>query len=385
MPVSAARVVIISIFLIGGMLLAGVIMQPEASLQAWDVRESDFPANSSQEDRLAFLIRYAILAPSSHNSQPWKFNVSEDRILIYADEKRGLSVADPDQREMHISLGCALENLVIAAEHFGYSSNITYFPGEKDLVAEVELQSAAIPESDANSILFSAIKSRQTNRNPYQARSITDADMHELYSTAGHKSSRHRESLFNATLPAAAVFLSNDSAIIESFRRLVVQADDIHYSDADYKAELGRWLGQGSLGPTGLQAKAAQLELVFLDMGPQETAKDAELINSTPYIGFVCTERIGENANSSAYATRISAVIAGRTFERFWLAATARGLSLQPMSQALEVQETKEKLFGLLPSGSGNMSEVQQTFRLGYAANEGKHTPRRPLEGTIES
>jgi len=372
MPVSATRVVIISIFLIGGMLLAEVIMQPEASLQAWDVRDSDLPANSS--DRPAFLIRYAILAPSSHNSQPWKFNVSEDRILVYADERRGLSIADPDRREMYISLGCALENLAIAAEHFGYSSNITYFSGPEDLVAEVELQSTDIPESDANSILFSAIRSRQTNRNPYQARSISDADLEALYSAAGHKS------LTNASLPAAAVFLSNDSATIEGFRGLVVQADGIHYADADYKAELGHWLGQGGLGPTGLQAKAAQLALVFLDMGPDETAKDAELINSTPYIGFVCTERRGENANPS-YATRISAVIAGRAFERFWLAATALGLSLQPMSQPLEVEETKEKLSWLLPSG--NMSEVQQTFRLGYAASEGRHTPRRPLEEVL--
>ena len=105
MPVSAAKVVMISVFLIGGMLLAGVIMQPEASLLAWDVSHSDFPANSSQQDRLSFLLRYAILAPSSHNSQPWKFNVTKDEILVFADKSRWLQVADADQRELYLSLG----------------------------------------------------------------------------------------------------------------------------------------------------------------------------------------------------------------------------------------------------------------------------------------
>ena len=119
MTVSTTKVVVISIFLILGMVLAGVLMQPEASLVAWNIKEGDFPNNSSSEEKLTFLLNYAILAPSSHNSQPWKFNVTKDEILVFVDKSRRLQVADADQRELYVSLGCALENLIIAADHFG--------------------------------------------------------------------------------------------------------------------------------------------------------------------------------------------------------------------------------------------------------------------------
>jgi nitroreductase len=338
------------------MVLAGVLMQPEASLQAWNIKESYFPTNDSAEEKLTFLLNYAILAPSSHNSQPWKFNVTKDEILVFADKSRSLQVADADQRELYLSLGCALENLIIAADHFDYNCSVAYFPGEKDLVARVVLLPAAVSSRDPR--LFSAILSRQTNRNPYEMRAISEADLETIKSLSSD--------------PDAAIFLVNDSATKKSFQDLVVQANGIQYSDANYKSELGHWLGQGVMGPTGVQAKMAQLAVVFLDMGPQQTKKDALLINSTPYLGFIST------ANNDS----ISSLKAGRTLERFWLAATALGISLHPMSQALEVQQTKANLTGLLPAGSG-MMQVQQAFRLGYAKSTSEHSTRRPLKEVL--
>src|SRR5512137_2483946 len=118
MGVSAKKVVLLCLFLFLGMVLAGVIMQPKSSLEVWNLSKSDFPNSSRPEEMLVHLLKYAILAPSSHNTQPWMFNVSDDKILVFADQSRWLSVADPDRREMYISLGAAIENLIISAEHF---------------------------------------------------------------------------------------------------------------------------------------------------------------------------------------------------------------------------------------------------------------------------
>lgn len=356
MAVSTTKVVVISIFLVLGMVLAGVLMQPEASLQAWDVKESDFPVNDSREERLTFLLNYAILAPSSHNSQPWKFNVTNDCILLFVDKSRWLQVADADQRELYLSLGCALENLIVAADHFGYNSTVAYFPGEEELVAKVILESAVNSTGDPR--LFSAILSRQTNRNSYEPRAISESDLETIRSLNSDAYS--------------SIFVTSDLTIKKIFQDLVVQANGIQYSDADFKSELGHWLGQGVMGPTGLQAKMAQLAVVFLDVGPEQTEKDALLINSTPYLGFIST------ANND----RISSIKAGRTLERLWLAATALGISLHPMSQALEVTETKEGLTSLLPGPSG-MRQVQQVFRLGYAESATEHSTRRPLQEVL--
>jgi len=356
MTVSTAKVVTISIFLILGMVLAGVLMQPEASLQAWNIKESDFPSNDDAQEKLTFLLNYAILAPSSHNSQPWKFNVTKDCILVFADKSRWLQVADADQRELYLSLGCALENLIVAADHFGYNCSVAYFPGEEDLVAKVVLQPADNPSRDPR--LFSAILSRQTNRNPFEPQAISETDQETIYRLSSDAD--------------VGIFITSDSAIKKSFLDLVVQANGIQYSDAKYKSELGHWLGQGVMGPTGMQAKMAQLAVVFLDMGPQQTKKDAELINSTPYLGFISTTN-----NDS-----ISSLKAGRVLERFWLAATSLGVSLHPMSQALEVSQTKADLSRHLPAESG-MMQVQQAFRLGYAKPAKEHSTRRSLKEVL--
>ncbi|MDD2834994.1 MAG: hypothetical protein PHY05_02480 [Methanothrix sp.] len=336
------------------MVLPGLLMQPEASLQVWNVLEGDFPNNSSSEEKMTFLINYAILAPSNYNSQPWLFNVSDGEIQVFADKSAWIKVADADRREQYISLGCALENLIIAAEHFGYNCSVSYFPGPSDLVATASLTANSSSTLDSNSRLFYAITSRQTNRNPYEPKTISKADLETIKSLCSD--------------PEVGVFITDDSAVKRSFQDLVVEADGILYSNVNYKSELGRWLGLGVMGPTGLQAKIAQMAVVFLDVGPEQTKKDALLINSTPYLGFIST------ANNDS----ISSVKAGRTLERFWLGATALGISLHPMSQALETAQTKENLTGLLP-GSSDMRQVQQAFRLGYAESATEHSTRRPL------
>ena len=247
MAVSTTKVVVISIFLILGMVLAGVLMQPEASLDAWNIKESDFPPMAAQEEKLTFLLNYAILAPSSHNSQPWKFNVTNDRILVFADKSRRLQVADADQRELYISLGCALENLIVAADHFGYNSSVAYFPGAKDLVAEVVLQPAANSSGDPR--LFSAILSRQTNRNPYEPRAISQADLETIKSLSSDAD--------------VSIFITSDPAVKKGFQDLVVQANGIQYSDAEFKSELGHWLGQGVMGPRACRPRWLNWRLSF--------------------------------------------------------------------------------------------------------------------------
>ncbi len=81
-----------------------------ATIDAWKTEEDQFPTTGPLTDRLRFLVRYAVLAPSSHNTQPWKFRIADDRIDVFMDQSRWLKVADDDQRELHISIACALEN-----------------------------------------------------------------------------------------------------------------------------------------------------------------------------------------------------------------------------------------------------------------------------------
>ena len=79
---------------------------------SWDIVGSDFPAEGTTVEHIQFLLNYAVLAPSRHNIQPWLFKVEGNTVALYADQSRALPVADADNREMIISCGAALANLL---------------------------------------------------------------------------------------------------------------------------------------------------------------------------------------------------------------------------------------------------------------------------------
>ena len=97
-------------------------------LAAWNVREADFPTSGNLLDQLKFLLKYAVLAPSGPNTQPWKFSINDDQVSLIADFTRSLPSVDPTDRTLYISHGCLLTNLLVAAEHFGFGYNLKCLP-----------------------------------------------------------------------------------------------------------------------------------------------------------------------------------------------------------------------------------------------------------------
>src|SRR6516165_7403562 len=107
----------------------------------WSVRAADFPHAGSSIDKMRFLLNYAVLAPSSHNTQPWLFRLHGGGVDVIADRTRALPVVDPHDRELTISCGAAIGMLRIALRGFGYESAAELLPNadEPDLLATVEL------------------------------------------------------------------------------------------------------------------------------------------------------------------------------------------------------------------------------------------------------
>ena len=134
----------------------------------WVLTATDFPDRGSISEKLRFFIAYAILAPSSHNTQPWLFRLVDNVIYLYADRTRALPVVDPDDRELVMSCGAALYTLRLAMRHFGYQASVDLFPdpGDPDWVARIEVDAVAKVNPEAHN-LFWAITSRRTNRQAY--------------------------------------------------------------------------------------------------------------------------------------------------------------------------------------------------------------------------
>ena len=121
--------------------------------------------NAQNPDYL-FMIEQAVKAPSGHNTQPWLFRINENDIQIQPNFDKSLPVVDPDNRELFISLGCATENLRIAASQKGYKTDLNI---SKEGWITVSLTKDKSIDADT---LFSRIAIRQTNRSVYTGQII---------------------------------------------------------------------------------------------------------------------------------------------------------------------------------------------------------------------
>jgi len=196
--------------------------------------------------RLESLVDYALLAPSSHNTQPWSFAVCGNEIRVFVDRERWLRVADPDQRELYLSAGCALENLLVAAAHHRYKATVSYVCEDRvDGLAAVARFEPDGRDEDRRVPLFDALRKRQTNRRPYHRRPLARDVVTRLYAAV------HDEGV--------QLWLFTDAETSGRVEQLLELAERTQYSDPAYRRELAESIGSGVFGHGWFEARAGRL------------------------------------------------------------------------------------------------------------------------------
>lgn len=313
------------------------------------------------------LVRYATLAPSGHNTQPWQFSIKENSIRIFPDSTRRLPVVDPDHRELYISLGCALENLVITARYAGYNSEVEYFPaGEPTECLLVNLKRV---NATRDNILFKAIPERHTNRREYNGQQIPTADLKKLEAVPKEK--------------GVNSLVLTEQKTIEQIIELVKEGNNIQMNDDAFMDELISWIrfsdAEAEKHRDGLTSRAmgrspapgwiGRLFMrLFLNAKSQSKA-DEKNIRSASALMVIASER----------DDRKSWVDVGRSFERIALTLTALGIMNAHHNQPCEVPRLRTQLGRELGLGS---SHPQLLLRIGYAEPL-PHSPRRPVEEVL--
>lgn len=320
------------------------------------VDETLFYRRADTIQRLRFLLRYAQLAPSTYNTQPWRFRVQPGRIWVYADPGRWLKIADADKRELHASIGCAIENLVTAADHYNYQYRIEYFPTpmQPDLVAIVWLKPGEGEEKLTDAAMLQAITRRRTRRGRYAPDPLQAA---------------HWALLESCCTDGVRMLTSQQNPQI---RNKLVELTPLAYQvlcgDRAYRREQRRRAAQGVLGSGGLWGAGKRMIFQRLFSGGGLWAdRDCKRIRRAPGLMVLSC---GED---SAQAH----IQCGRVFQRMALIATTLGLGIQPMSQVLEIPELRAELRDALGAGSVHPVLV---CRLGYTRGGARRTPRRPLD-----
>src|SRR5918994_511912 len=292
---------------------------PVLTRDVWDISEQDFPRTSAIETQLGFLLRYAILAPSAKNSQPWAFSVQGNRIHLLADLSRCQVIADPDRRELYISLGCALENLLVAAEHFGFRHGVSYFPEarQEELVATVIFAPGGVPSHARLGATLNAILRRRNDNSVFRSVPVPEQLRLRLMACCVEADLR--------------VHLTDDRHFRRWIDALTLEADRIEFADPAFRRELGYWIGQGVFGEPPLMARLEKLAVSRVDLGDRVARQDHEIVESAALLGLIC----------AAGDSHLSHVRAGQLFERLWLTATDLGVSIHPMSQTMRRPELR--------------------------------------------
>lgn len=291
------------------------------------VRSTWYPAKAPLGDSLLLrqeLVRYATLAPSSHNTQCWKFRIEGDAITILPDLARRTPAVDPDDHHLYVSLGCAAENLVQAALENGLRADVRF-----DLASAGggAVKIALEPTKAVTSPLYLAIPERQCTRAEYDGKPLS-ADELRLLQLAGMG-------------VGVRVMLFTEKAALESVLAYVVEGNTAQMKDPAFVEELKSWIRFGSSEALktgdGLYSATSGNPSVPRWIGSplfgmffkpkSENDKYAKQLRSSAGVAVFVSE-----ASDQAHW-----IEAGRCYERFALQATALGIRNAMVNQPVEV------------------------------------------------
>lgn len=327
---------------------------------AWDIKIEDFSSLSTDVERLRFLVGFAVLAPSSHNSQPWKFSVKNNSIFVSADMGRSLPESDTNHRQLVISLGCAIENILIAADYFGCKCDVDLSPATagKDLLAVLRCTFTG-ERTNKDQHLIHAIQRRCSNRSRYESKNIDELFLNWLTGLSDEELQVYVISDQDTKNKIADVVLDAGVAAMEmsGFRKELSKYVKNNYTRSCTGMPL---FGFGVPGPVSLIAPTM---MKFINMNKVNRKADEKILKeNTPYMLVI----------SSKLDDRKTWLKVGMLYEKITLEATKRKIATAVYAAPIQIGEFYKDLKKIL-----NIQLRPQFFaRIGYSKDDVYHSPR---------
>lgn len=309
------------------------------------------------------LVRYASLAASSHNTQPWKFKLEPGRISIHPDLSRRCPAVDADDHHLYASLGCAAENLLLAADAIGLHGSFSLD------ASEPSVQVAFEEARTSRSVLFEAIPSRQCSRSEYDGTQLAGEQL-RLLEKVGRGS-------------GVSILLLTDSKKKEQVAEYVAEGNTAQFGDPDWAEEMKTWIrfnareavrtGDGLygavLGIPDVPRWLGKLSMRFAVSAKRQNRKDVQHIRSSAAIAVFFSE-VDDRAHW---------IEAGRCYQRLALQAAALDLRTAFINQPVEVPALRSQFATFLGIGDRRPDFV---VRIGRGP-EMPRSLRRPVEQVL--
>lgn len=335
-------------------------------MQAWKIKESDFPKDGKPADILSFCVGYAVLAPSPYNVQPWFFKVQGNVLKLYIDRRHALPVIDPDDRALSLCCGAALYNLRLALSYFGYqeTTEILPDPEDEDLVAQVTL-GEKMGSQGGHPDLFTCVPKRHVNRGAFADKEVPQDVLQRLEAVTAEEGAW----LHIATPAERRVIIG-----------MIIEADAIQSADKSFRREIASWItpqraysGDGMPGyefsfSQIMNTKASLIVRRFEDSN-HKPVEDEVLDDASPVIAIVGSKASGQ----------LERVNTGQALMRMLLEAEKQGLSVSPLNQPLEIPDLRLRLHEEIE----HVGRSQMILRLGYGGKPIFH-PRRSMDMVLD-
>ena len=279
-------------------------------------------------ETLSNILDLARWSPSGDNTQPWRFEILDDkRIAIHGYDTREHVLNDLDGHASHMSHGALLETLRLAATRFGLCARWCIRDGCTDSapIYDVQFEPADLPEDP----LVACIEKRCVQRRPMRTTPLTPEQSAALQAAVSENFTVRVFSSFQERLSVAGLLWDN------AYIRLTCpEAFPVHY-------EIIEWNVRYSVDRIPDQATGADPMTVKIMPWAMKSWERMNFLNR--YMGATIAPRIQMDflpgiacaAHLLLIAREkpdgLSAYLqAGAALQRLWLTATRVGLHLQP-------------------------------------------------------
>ncbi len=329
-----------------------------------DLNHNEFFELKKSDDKILFLLKYAVRAPSTHNSQPWLFKIKKSSCEVYFNPEKKLLNADPKMRDLFISIGCCVENLIITTQQFGvYDSHTVSFEKKSRKIAEVHFNLNKRKKIPLNKKYLDAILTRSNRRGFYTNRKISNALIIKLNTISKEFSKLQYDAIIKRSLR-------------EKIVSLTAKGLSFAYSNSRFRFEMSQWfIPNNSHKNEGIPGYAINFPLLisiifpyvvrFFNIGPIVSKLNKKSMISAPLISVISTN----NESKEKW------VEVGMLAQKQIIELEKEGIGSAVYVAAIEMGDFRSQLQKIL----GTRMEPQFLFCSGYIDGQTHLTPRHSV------